>query len=88
MNFAFFHNLYSQRLYDKKNMFTIVLNSLHKRRFISPNFITECSEIKNQCVFVKTYAPGGNKVQEAIFIFNVKVKVTRSLTLCHLKGHH
>ena len=27
------------------------------------------------------YAPGGNKVEKAIFIFKVKVKVTRSLTL-------
>ena len=34
-----------------------------------------------QGVFVKHYAPGGNKVQKAIFSFNVKVKVTRSLTL-------
>ena len=25
------------------------------------------------------YAPGGNKVEKAIFSFNVKVKVTRSL---------
>ena len=31
---------------------------------------------KNQGVFVKHYAPGGNKVQKAIFSFNVKVKVT------------
>ena len=37
--------------------------------------------VKNQGVFVKHYAPGGNKVQKAIFSFNVKVKVTRSLTL-------
>ena len=36
---------------------------------------------KNQGVFVKHYAPGGNKVQKAIFSFEVKVKVTRSLTL-------
>ena len=38
---------------------------------------------KNQGVFVKhyMYAPGGNKVQKAIFSFKVKVKVTRSLTL-------
>ena len=27
------------------------------------------------------YAPGGNKVQKAIFSFKVKVKVTRWLTL-------
>ena len=27
------------------------------------------------------YAPGGNKVEKAIFSFKVKVKVTRSLTL-------
>ena len=27
------------------------------------------------------YDPGGNKVQKAIFSFNVKVKVRRSLTL-------
>ena len=27
------------------------------------------------------YAPGGNKVQKAIFIAKVRVKVTRSLTL-------
>ena len=36
---------------------------------------------KNQGVFVKHYAPGGNKVQKAIFSFKVKVNVTRSLTL-------
>ena len=36
---------------------------------------------KNQGVFVKHYAPGGNKFQKAILIFKVKVKVTRSLTL-------
>ena len=36
---------------------------------------------KNQGVFVKHYAPGGNKVQKAIFSFKVKVKVTRSFTL-------
>ena len=27
------------------------------------------------------YAPGGNKVEKAIFSFKVKVRVTRSLTL-------
>ena len=32
-------------------------------------------------MFVKHYAPGGNKVQKAILSFKVKVKVTRSLTL-------
>ena len=37
--------------------------------------------LKNRGVFVKHYAPGGNKVQIAIFSFKVKVKVTRSLTL-------
>ena len=36
--------------------------------------------LKNQGVFVKHYAPGGNKVQKDIFTFKVKVKVTRSLT--------
>ena len=36
---------------------------------------------KNQGVFVKHYAPGGNKSEEAIFSMKVKVKVTRSLTL-------
>ena len=37
---------------------------------------------KNQGVFVKPYAPGGNKVQKAIFSIKVKGgKVTRSLTL-------
>ena len=36
---------------------------------------------RNQGMFVKHYAPGGNKVQKAIFSFKVKVKVTRSLTL-------
>ena len=35
---------------------------------------------KSRCV-VKHYAPGGNKVQKAIYSFKVKVKVTRSLTL-------
>ena len=35
---------------------------------------------KNQGVFVKHYAPGGNKVQKAIFSFKVKVKVTRTLS--------
>ena len=39
--------------------------------------------IKNQGVFVKhyMYAPGGNKVQKAIFSFKIKIKGTRSLTL-------
>ena len=27
------------------------------------------------------YAPGGNKVEKAIFSINVKVKITRTLTL-------
>ena len=36
---------------------------------------------KNQGAFLKYYASGGNKVQKAILSFNVKVKVTRSLTL-------
>ena len=38
------------------------------------------SKIKVYLWFVKHYAPGGNKVQKAIFSFKVKVKVTRSLT--------
>ena len=37
--------------------------------------------IKIQGVLVKRYAPGGNKVQKAVFSFKVKVKVTRSLIL-------
>ena len=37
--------------------------------------------LKNQSVFVKHYAPCGNKVQKTIFSFKVKVKVTRLLTL-------
>ena len=41
----------------------------------SANTVSE----KNQGVFVKHYAPGGNKVLKAIFSF--KVKVTRLLTL-------
>ena len=36
---------------------------------------------KNQGVFVKHYAPVGNKVQKAIVSFKVKVKVTRAFTL-------
>ena len=40
-----------------------------------PSFLSS----KNQGVFVKHNAPGGNKVQKAIFNFDVKV--TRSLTL-------
>ena len=40
---------------------------------------------KNQVVFVKHYAPGGNKIQKAIFSFKVKVKVTRSLTLVSIE---
>ena len=39
--------------------------------------VASCRSLKNQGVFVKHYAPGGNKVQKAIFSF----KVTRSLTL-------
>ena len=39
------------------------------------------SYLNNQGVFVKHYAPGGNKVKKAIFSFKVKDKVTRSLTL-------
>ena len=31
------------------------------------------------------YAPGGNKVEKAIFSFKVKVKVTRSLTLVSIE---
>ena len=38
-------------------------------------------QLKNQGVFVKHDAPGGNKVQKDIFSFKVKVKVTKSLTL-------
>ena len=34
---------------------------------------------------MKHYAPGGNKVQKAIFNFKVMVKVTRSLTLVSLE---
>ena len=44
-------------------------------------FNIQMYQIKNQGVFVNHYAPGGNKVQKAIFSFKVKVKVTRSLTL-------
>ena len=33
------------------------------------------------CLWNTDYAPGGNKVQKAIFSAKVKVKVTRSLTL-------
>ena len=32
--------------------------------------------MKKQGVFVKHYAPGGNKVQKDIFSFKVKVKVS------------
>ena len=39
------------------------------------------SPFKNQGVFVKHYAPGGNSVQKAIFSLKVKVKITRSLTV-------
>ena len=39
----------------------------------------------NQGVFVKHYAPSGNKVQKAIFSFKVKVKFTRSLTLVSIE---
>ena len=39
------------------------------------------SKTKNEGVFVKHYAPGGNKVQKVIFSFKVKVKVTWSLVL-------
>ena len=39
------------------------------------------AHFKNQGVFVKNYAPRGNKVQKAISSFKVKVKATRSLTL-------
>ena len=49
--------------------------SLHVDRTFSVNFTVQ------QGVFVKHYAPGGNKVQKDIFSFKVKVKVTRSLTL-------
>ena len=54
----------------------------------SVNVRTGSARQKNQGVFVKHYAPGGNKVQKAIFCFKVKIKVTRSLTLVSLKGHH
>ena len=36
----------------------------------------EC-RTNNQGVFVKHYAPSGNKVKKAILSFKVKVKVTR-----------
>ena len=39
-------------------------------------------------MFVKHYAPGGNRVQKAIFSVKVQVKVTGSLTLVSFKGHH
>ena len=43
------------------------------RIIILQSFVRHRSE-KNQGVFVKHYAPGGNEVQKAIFIFKVKVK--------------
>ena len=39
-----------------------------------------CKKSRGVCETLR-YAPGGNKVEKAIFSFKVKVKVTRSLTL-------
>ena len=44
--------------------------------------------IKNQGVFVKHYAPGGNKVQKAIFSFKVKVRSQGYWAWWHLKVQH
>ena len=55
---------------------------------LSPNSILStmgCIRKKNQGVFVKHYAPGGNQVQNAIFNFKVKVKAIRSLNLVSLE---
>ena len=49
--------------------------------YISPIINSVKVKGKNQGLFVKHYAPGGNKVQKAIFSFKVKVDVIRSLTL-------
>ena len=61
------------------------VNSHHVHLVLEENSnLDKSCQKKNQGVFVKHYgtsAPGGNKIQKAIFIFNVKVKVTRSLTL-------
>ena len=56
----------------------------YRQLFSYLNLIFFCSNkilLKNQGVFVKHYAPGGNKVQKAIFSFKVKVKVKKLLTL-------
>ena len=42
--------------------------------------------VKPRCVCeTLQYAPGGNKVEKASFSFQVKVKVTRSLTLVSIE---
>ena len=42
---------------------------------LMPNMNALYLRIKNRGVFVKHYAPSGNKVQKAIFSLKVKVKV-------------
>ena len=55
--------------------------------FIKPEFLVESGvflfENEKSMGVCETlqYAPGGNKVEKAIFSFKVKEKVTRSLTL-------
>ena len=65
------------------NTYNHKLTSPSSFKFLSmySNHTTILFPKQNQGVFVKHYAPGDNKVQKAIFSFNVKVKVTRSLTL-------
>ena len=44
--------------------------------------------VNNQGVFVKHYAPVGNKVQKAILISRTKSRSQGHLPWCHLKGLH
>ena len=71
--------------YDYVSFILCAADSLIDSNWPSGSPVTSkryCEEIKkNQGVFVKHYAPGGNKVQKAIFSYKIKVKVTRSLTL-------
>ena len=49
---------------------------------VSATLLSGFNRKKSRCVCeTPQYAPGGNKVQKAIFSFMVRVKVTRSLTL-------
>ena len=67
---------------------SLLIMMVFERVLQLPNIKSLFLMANNQGVFVKHYAPSGNKVQKDIFSFKAKVKVTRYLTLVSLKGRH